>query len=106
MPRWVDRWRHRLRGVRRRALFLGVRALVRRAGFDGLRPLGARLARLHYRIDGRTRRACLAGIAALQGRSTHALEVDGVTVNGSHVATNAFGYGVFRLTRDEPGLLA
>jgi lauroyl/myristoyl acyltransferase len=54
--------------VRRRALFLGVRALVRRAGFDGLRPLGARLARLHYHLDGRTRRACLAGIAALQGR--------------------------------------
>jgi KDO2-lipid IV(A) lauroyltransferase len=60
--------RRRLRRARRRGLFLGARWLVRRAGFDGLRQLGGRLGRLHYALDRRTRRACLAGIAALQGR--------------------------------------
>jgi lauroyl/myristoyl acyltransferase len=65
---WVDKWRRRLRGTRRRALFLGARWMVRRAGFDGIRRLGSWLAHAHYALDGRTRRACLAGIAALQGR--------------------------------------
>jgi len=32
------------------------------------------------------------------------LEVDGVTVNGRHVAAEAFGYGIFRLQRDENAL--
>lgn len=53
----------------RRGLFLFARWLVRRVGFDGIRPLGALLARVHYALGGRTRRACLAGIAAVQGRS-------------------------------------
>lgn len=54
--------------LRRRVLFLFARWLVRRSGFDGIRGLGARLARLHYALGRRTRRACLEGIAALQGR--------------------------------------
>jgi lauroyl/myristoyl acyltransferase len=69
MPRWgaeLARWSDR---VRRRSLFLSARWLVRRAGFDGIRSLGARVGNLQYTLSGRTRRACLAGIAALQGRA-------------------------------------
>lgn len=69
MPRWVGEWRLRLDRLQRRSLFLLARWLVRRAGFDGLRQLGARLGRMHHALSGRTRRACLAGIAALQGRA-------------------------------------
>ncbi|MDQ2639507.1 MAG: lysophospholipid acyltransferase family protein [Pseudomonadota bacterium] len=53
--------------LQRRSLFLVARWLVRRAGFDGVRPLGAALGRVHHALSGRTRRACLAGIAALRG---------------------------------------
>src|SRR5690606_19076481 len=55
--------------LRRRALFLGARWVLRRTGFDGVRALGERLGRLHYALDGKTRRVCLEGIAALQGRA-------------------------------------
>src|SRR5690606_22936236 len=40
-----------------------------RSGFDGLRQLGARMGRLHYALGGRIGRACLEGIAALQGKT-------------------------------------
>lgn len=63
MAEWL-----RIARLRRRALFLGARWLLRRTGFDGVRALGERLGRVHYAIDGRTRRVCLEGIAALQGR--------------------------------------
>src|SRR5690606_21620240 len=66
---WVAEWRQRFGRRRRRWLFLVSRWLVRRAGFDGVRALGTRLGRVHYALSGQTRRACLAGIAALQGRS-------------------------------------
>jgi KDO2-lipid IV(A) lauroyltransferase len=67
--RWGAELAIRFGRLRRRSLFLGARWLVRRAGFDGLRHLGARLGKLQYALNGRTRRACLAGIAALQGRT-------------------------------------
>lgn len=59
----------RLGRQRRRWLFLAAHWLVRRTAFDRMRRLGAVLGRMHYALDRRTRRACLAGIAALQGRS-------------------------------------
>jgi KDO2-lipid IV(A) lauroyltransferase len=59
---------HRLARARRRTLFLTARALVRRAGFDGIRRAGAWVGRVHYLIDGKSRRACRAGIAALLDR--------------------------------------
>lgn len=62
-------WRQRFGRRRRRWLFLLARWLVRRAGFEGVRALGTRLGRVHYALSGHTRRACLTGIAALQGRS-------------------------------------
>lgn len=46
-----------------------MRGVLRLTGFDGARPLGALLGRLHFAVDRRTRRNCLAGIAALQGTS-------------------------------------
>jgi len=52
-------------------MFLLARWLVRRAGFDGIRALGARLGRIHYLFSPTTRRKCLAGIAALLGRTPH-----------------------------------
>jgi lauroyl/myristoyl acyltransferase len=58
----------RFNRLRRRVLFLLARGLVRGSGFDGIRTLGARLGRLHYALGGRTRRACLEGIAALLGK--------------------------------------
>jgi hypothetical protein len=69
VPRWGAELAYWFRGARRRRLFIVARWLVRRTGFDGLRRLGERLAKLQYALDGRTRRACLAGIAALLGRS-------------------------------------
>ena len=68
--------RLRLDRLRRRGLFLFARWLVRRSGFDGLRRLGAQMARLHYAFGGRIRRACLEGIAALQGRAADDPEVE------------------------------
>jgi len=61
--------------ARRRGLFLLARTLVRSAGFDGVRALGTEVGRLHYLLGSRTRRACLEGIAALQGRSPDDPEV-------------------------------
>jgi lauroyl/myristoyl acyltransferase len=66
---WVAKWRRTVGRLRRRLLFLVARWLVRRTGFDDMRTLGARIGWMHYVMEGRTRRACLAGIAALQGRN-------------------------------------
>jgi lauroyl/myristoyl acyltransferase len=63
----VGELRLRIDRLQRRGLFLLARWLVRRAGFDGMRRLGARVARIHYAMGVRTRRDCLAGIAALKG---------------------------------------
>jgi lauroyl/myristoyl acyltransferase len=52
-------------------LFRAARWLVRRVGFDDLRALGARVGWMHYVMGGQTRRACLSGIAALQGRNVN-----------------------------------
>jgi KDO2-lipid IV(A) lauroyltransferase len=49
-------------------LFLVMRWVLRRCGFDSARPIGAFLAKLHYLFDGDTRRRCLEGVAALLGR--------------------------------------
>ena len=62
-------WRVRMDRLRRRSLFLFARWLVRRSGFDGLRTRGAGMGRLHYALGGRIRRACLEGLAALQGKA-------------------------------------
>jgi lauroyl/myristoyl acyltransferase len=57
-----------LRRWRRRKFFLGARWMLRCRGFDSARPLGALLGRLHYLFDGDTRRSCMIGLAAVQGR--------------------------------------
>lgn len=75
MQRLVAELKLKLARARRRGLFLLARALVRSAGFDGVRALGTEVSRLHYLLDPRTRRACLEGIAALQGRSPQDPEV-------------------------------
>jgi KDO2-lipid IV(A) lauroyltransferase len=66
---------YRLARARRRSLFLTARWLVRRTGFDGIRRAGAWVGRLHYLGSTRTRRACLAGIAAVLGRPADDPEV-------------------------------
>lgn len=68
MPRSVADLALAGRRARRRVLFLFARSLLRLGGFDSARPLGRFLGALQYRLDGRTRRACLAGIASLTGR--------------------------------------
>lgn len=83
----ADWWR--IARLRRRALFLSVRWLLRRTGFDGARGLGVRLARLHYFLDGRTRRVCLAGIAALQGRAADDPAVEKILREAYRVNTTA-----------------
>jgi KDO2-lipid IV(A) lauroyltransferase len=51
--------------VRRRTIFLVLRWLLRCTGFGGARKLGAFFGALNYRLDGRTRRICLDGVAAV-----------------------------------------
>lgn len=69
MAHWVAELRLLVARMRRRSLFLLARWLVRRAGFDGIRRLGARLGRIHYLSSRTTRRRCLEGIAAALGRA-------------------------------------
>jgi KDO2-lipid IV(A) lauroyltransferase len=68
-PGWVAALRDAARGRRRRIMFLGARWLIRRIGFDGIRPAGSWLAAVHYRLGTRTRRRCLAGLAAWTGHA-------------------------------------
>ena len=75
MPRSVADLRLRLARARRRGLFLFARALVRAVGFDGIRALGATVGHLLYQFDAGTRRACLAGIAALQNKQPERLKL-------------------------------
>ncbi len=61
--------------LRRRVTFLGMRALLRRCGFDSARPLGAFFGALQYFLAAGLRRRCLEGIAALLGRKPDDPEV-------------------------------
>lgn len=70
-------------------MFLGARWAMRRGGFDAARRLGSRLGALHYVLDGRTRRRCLAGYAALLGRDVHDAEVIRTIRQGYRVNTIA-----------------
>jgi lauroyl/myristoyl acyltransferase len=54
--------------LRRRALFIVMRQVLRLFGFDSARRIGAFLGALQYRFDGRLRRSCLEGVAAVLGR--------------------------------------
>jgi lauroyl/myristoyl acyltransferase len=56
--------------LRRRALFIVMRRVLRICGFDSARRIGAFLGALQYRFDGTTRRSCLAGVAAVLGRKS------------------------------------
>jgi lauroyl/myristoyl acyltransferase len=58
-----------LRRARRRLVFLASRTLVRLAGFEGTRRLGAVLGALQYRLGSADRRRCLHDLALLQNRS-------------------------------------
>ena len=73
-PLEVDR-RITIGRLRRRGLFLSMRWILRRFGFDSARPIGAFLGRLQYLFDGHTRRRCLEGVAALLGRRPDDREV-------------------------------
>jgi KDO2-lipid IV(A) lauroyltransferase len=75
--------------LRRRLLFLVMRWVLRRCGFDSARPIGAFLGRLQYRIDGDTRRRCLAGVAPLVGRGDADPEVVRIVRSGYRVNTIA-----------------
>jgi lauroyl/myristoyl acyltransferase len=68
--RWSAALRDAARGLRRRSMFLAIRWLIRRTGFDGTRRLGSWLAAVHFHCGLRIRRRCVAGLAACLGRST------------------------------------
>ncbi len=53
--------------LRRRALFLVMRWVLRRCGFDSARPLGTFLGAVQYRFVAKLRRRCLDGVAAVLG---------------------------------------
>ncbi len=89
MPRWARELRVWLDRAQRRSLFLLARWLVRRAGFDGVRALGARVGSLHYALGARWRLACLAGIAALKGRDARDPEVERILREAYRVNTIA-----------------
>jgi KDO2-lipid IV(A) lauroyltransferase len=78
-----------LRRLRRRVLFLVMRWVLRRTGFDGARRLGPWLSRVHYRLGRRTRRRCLAGLAAFLGRDPADPAVAAILREGYRVNTTA-----------------
>ncbi len=57
--------RRDLRRAQRRMLFLTMRSVMRRFGFDSARRIGAWLGALQYLFGRDTRRTCLEGLAAL-----------------------------------------
>jgi len=59
----------RLKRARRRWMFRAIRQLLRIAGFDRARSLGATLGELQFRLMWRSRRRQQADLAALLGRS-------------------------------------
>ena len=61
-------WRRALGRRRKRALFLVLRALVRRFGFASMRRIGAVLGQLHYLLNVPLRRRCLHDAARLLQR--------------------------------------
>jgi KDO2-lipid IV(A) lauroyltransferase len=69
LGRAIARWKHKpLRGLWRRTVFLCMRWLMRRCGFDGARTVGLWFGALHYRFGAGTRQRCMAGLALLLGR--------------------------------------
>jgi KDO2-lipid IV(A) lauroyltransferase len=81
--------RHAARGLRRRSMFLGIRWLVRRIGFDGIRRLGALLGTLHYFFGRRIRQRCLVGLAACMDRNASDPQVAGTLREAYRVNTVA-----------------
>jgi len=55
--------------LRRRALFLVMRQVLRWCGFGCARPLGAFLGAVQFRFDARLRRRCLQGLGAVLERA-------------------------------------
>jgi lauroyl/myristoyl acyltransferase len=66
---------HAARGLRRRSMFLALRWLLRRLGFDAAGRIGTLLGAIHYRFGSRIRRRCLTGLAAWLGRAVSDPEV-------------------------------
>jgi lauroyl/myristoyl acyltransferase len=75
--------------LRRRALFIVMRRVLRLFGFDSARPLGAFLGAVQYRFDWRRRRTCLEGVAAVMGRKAHDAEVKRTVRSAYRVNTMA-----------------
>jgi KDO2-lipid IV(A) lauroyltransferase len=75
--------------LRRRFLFLAMRWLLRRTGFDSARPIGSFLGGLQFRFNTQMRRRCLQGIATLQGRKPDDPEVMGTLRSAYRVNTMA-----------------
>jgi len=75
--------------VRRRALFLVMRQVLRFCGFDSARPIGAFLGAVHYWFGIRTRRNCLKGAAAVLGHKSVDAVVARTVRSGYRVNTMA-----------------
>jgi KDO2-lipid IV(A) lauroyltransferase len=75
--------------LRRRALFLVMRWVLRRGGFDSARWWGAFLANVQYCCAGKTRRRCLEGVAAVLGRPRTDPQVTRTVRSGYRVNTIA-----------------
>ncbi|MEO8316423.1 MAG: lysophospholipid acyltransferase family protein [Pseudomonadota bacterium] len=70
-------------------LFLVMRSVMRAGGFDSARRIGAWLGAAHYALAGKTRRICLQGLAALQGRQVDDPQVVRTLRNAYRVNTIA-----------------
>ncbi len=64
----MRQWDREFRRAQRRVLFLVMRSVMRCFGFGSARRIGAWLGAAQYALAGHTRRICLEGLAALQGR--------------------------------------
>jgi KDO2-lipid IV(A) lauroyltransferase len=65
--RWISHVQDAARGVRRRSMFLTLRWLMRRTGFDGARHIGGWLGEVHFSFGNRIRRQCKEGLSAWMG---------------------------------------
>ncbi len=72
--------------LRRRWLFLVMRWVLRRFGFDSARPIGTVFGALQYFFSTDLRRRCLEGVAAVLGRKPDDPEV-ACTVRTAFVPT-------------------
>jgi lauroyl/myristoyl acyltransferase len=79
----------KLRRAQRRLLFLVMRSVMRCCGFGSARRIGAWLGAAHYALGAATRRICLEGLAALQGRSVNDPQVKRTLRNAYRVNTRA-----------------